>query len=83
MYGLGCLRGKRLELDPLAHGHSETTGDPADFACGFATNEQVVYDGLEGPDDSDLHTASDLPGFPLRPIHFSIDTGEFVPEVPV
>jgi hypothetical protein len=43
----------------------------------------MVNDRLDGPEYFDLHAASDFPRFAFAPIHFSIDAGEFVPEVPV
>ena len=80
---LRAAGGEGIEFDPLAHGHSEATGDKAQFAARYTANEQMVNDRLDGPDYFDLHAASDFPRFPFAPIHFSIDAGEFVPEVPV
>ena len=70
-----------FKSDPLGQGDANGVVDPAHFLSGDTCGNDVVDDGVHGPQKLNLETAARLPGLAVAPAQFAIDIGEIVPAI--
>lgn len=72
-----------FKSDPLGQGDADGVVDPAHFLSGNTCGNDVVDDGVHGPQELNLETAAGLPGAAVAPAQFAVDIGEIVPAMQI